>query len=85
MTIRDRQDPYNAIASVTPSNTVDLPVDFLVTGIIVGGAGNVAITTTAGYEDVITPPVNVIHPVSVARIKATGTTATSIKVVGLKG
>ncbi len=65
---------------VTPSNTVDLP--FISNGIYVIGPGSVKITTRAG--DVISLPAlpdgstGFYWPFLVARVWATGTTATSI-------
>lgn len=51
-------------------------------GILVGVAGNVAVTTAAG-TDIVLPNLvaGVIHPIHVSKIKVTGTTATNILAV----
>jgi hypothetical protein len=70
-------------ASVTPSNTVDIPS---VTGgtnngcvLYVGGYGDVKVDTVGG-DTVVFPGVNggTFFPVQVTRVYATGTTATDI-------
>jgi len=77
---------YNASAAVpafymtaiTPSDTVDL-VDALVS-IYVGVGGDVCVIDTAGntVTHVGAPQGGYIGPFSVARVKATGTTATNL-------
>ncbi len=71
----NRQDAQNSVA-VTPSDTTDL--SFVTTALYIGVAGDVTIIDPMGnttlYKGV---PVGIL-PVSAARVKATGTTATNI-------
>lgn len=60
---------------ITPADGVDLAVD--VRAIIVNGAGNVAVTRSDGVNVVIPLPVG-MFPLSIRRVKATGTTATGL-------
>lgn len=64
--------------SVSPSDTVDL-VNGATRAVMVGEDGDLAVTYANGVEDTIYLLAGVVHPISVARIKATGTTATGIK------
>lgn len=64
--------------AVTPSDTVDL-VNGATKGLYVGGAGNVAVLMQDGSDVAFTAlAIGVFHNISVKRVKATGTTATSI-------
>jgi hypothetical protein len=65
-------------ASVTPNDTVDLSQG-ATRALLVGEDGDVAIVYANGSEDTIFLIAGVFHPVSVARVKSTGTTATGIK------
>lgn len=63
---------------VAPSDTVDL-VDGPTAGLYVGGAGNIAAIMADGNEVTFTAlSIGVVHPISVKRVKLTGTTATLI-------
>lgn len=68
--------------SVTPDDDNDLP-DTPTRGVLVGVAGDVSVIGF-GDENPVTLPAlvaGVIHPISVKRIRSTGTTATSIVAV----
>lgn len=74
--INPRSPAYNA-AAVTPSDTV--PLSIVARGLYIGAAGNVAVLTTGG--DTVTfvaAPTGTVLPISVQKVLATGTTATSI-------
>lgn len=64
--------------AVTPSDSADLPGG-VTRAIMVGVDGNLAVTYANGSSDIIFLLAGVVHPIQVARIKSTGTTATSIK------
>lgn len=67
--------------AVTPSDGADLARG-ATKGLYIGGAGNVAIITSGG--DTVTfngLTIGNIHPISVKRVLATGTTATNIVAV----
>jgi hypothetical protein len=64
--------------SVTPNNAADL-VNGATRALLVGTDGNVAVTYAGGVQDTIFLVAGVVHPISVVRIRATGTTATLIK------
>lgn len=69
---------YSTAAAITPSDTTAQTYR----AIYVGGAGNVAVTTTGGNVVTFTaPPVGSIIPVEVQKVMATNTTATLL--VGL--
>lgn len=73
----------NAVKAVlvTPNDTVDL-ADGNTKGLYVGGTGNVAVTMADGNDITFNAlSVGTIHPISVKRVKATGTTATNIVAV----
>lgn len=74
-------DPASTVFPVAPSNTVDLL--FLTTALYVGTAGNVAVRDRRTGATVVfrNVPAGAILPIRVARVLATGTTATDI--VGL--
>ena len=66
-------------ASVTPSDSTVLEATV---GLYVGGFGDVAVTMTGGGDVTFTNlAIGVIHPISVTKVKSTGTTATNIVVV----
>jgi hypothetical protein len=46
---------------------------------MVGADGDVAVTYANGVSDTLYLLAGVVHPISVARVKSTGTTATNIK------
>lgn len=65
---------FNDAATVTPSDTVNLPVQ--ATALYVAVAGNVSFITPSGVTLSATAhPVGVI-PIPAARVRSTGTTAT---------
>lgn len=65
--------------AVTPDDGTDLARG-VTRAVYVGGEGNLAVVYAGGAEDVLTGlAAGIFHPLSVARIKATGTTATGIK------
>jgi hypothetical protein len=62
--------------AITPSDTATIPAT---KGIFIGGAGNLAVTMANGNTVTFTGlSAGVVHPISVTKISATGTTATSI-------
>lgn len=70
------QPARNAVA-ITPSDTTDLTI--ATRGIYIGGAGNVAVIMAGGQTVTFTAlATGIVHPLSVARVKSTGTTATTI-------
>lgn len=76
----DRSSPAQNAFVVTPNDSADLA--YAARSLFVGGAGNIAVDTTGGDTVTFTGVVaGTILPVSVARVYATGTTATNI--VGL--
>jgi hypothetical protein len=64
--------------SVTPSDGADLPGG-VTRGLLVAAEGDVAVTYANGQSDTIFLTAGMFHPVAVARVKSTGTTATGIK------
>ena len=69
--------PANHIAAVTPNDSTDLA--YVTTGLFVGGAGNIKVTTSGGDTGTFTGvAAGSILPVRVTRVWATGTTATNI-------
>ena len=64
--------------AVTPADGTDLPSG-PTRALMVGADGYVAVVYANGMEDTIYLLAGVVHPISVARVKSTGTTATSIK------
>lgn len=67
--------------AVTPSDSTDLTRG-ATKGLYIGGAGNVAVITSGG--DTVTfnaITIGNVHPISVKRVLATGTTATNIVAV----
>lgn len=64
--------------AVTPNDSADL-TDHAIKGLWVGGTGSIVLTTVAGDDVTIAAvPAGAIVPIQVARVKATGTTASSI-------
>lgn len=73
--------PAARAQAITPSDSVDLPV--ATRAVYIGGAGNLRVETQGG--DIVTfsgLPGGFILPVRVARVFATGTTATNL--IGLR-
>lgn len=64
--------------AVTPNDSADLPGG-VTRALMVGADGDVAVTYANGVSDTLYLLAGVVHPIQVARIKSTGTTATSIK------
>ena len=67
------------VIPVTASDTVDIAADTVAVGIVCKGtAGNVVITTVMGVDRTYPIAVDEVLPVGISRVKATGTTATTI-------
>lgn len=64
--------------AVTPADGTDLPGG-LTRALMVGADGDVAVVYADGTEDTLYLIAGVVHPIQVARVKSTSTTATSIK------
>lgn len=64
--------------AVTPSDSTDLSGG-VTRALMVGADGNVAVTYANGVSDTLFLLAGVVHPIQVARVKSTGTTATDIK------
>jgi len=64
--------------AVTPADGTDLPGG-ATRALMVGEDGDLAVNYADGTSDTIFLLAGVVHPISVARVKATGTTATGIK------
>ena len=64
--------------AVTPSDSADLPGG-VTRALMVGVDGDVAVVYANGLEDTIFLLAGVVHPIQVARVKSTSTTATGIK------
>jgi hypothetical protein len=64
--------------AVTPNNDTDLPGG-LTRALMVGTDGNVAVTYANGKTDTLFLLAGIVHPISVARVRASGTIATGIK------
>ena len=73
--------PAKRFFAATPSNTADLA--FVTTALYVGGAGDVTVRADGSTQNVTftAVPAGSVLPIRVARVMATGTTATNI--VGL--
>lgn len=67
---------YNQAATITPSDTVNLakPSDAL----LIGSSGAVAAVFENGTVAILTVSGPIVLPVRVARVNATGTTATGL-------
>ena len=71
----------NGMVSVTPNDTVDLAIA-PTKGLYVGVSGNIAVIMADDTEvTIVALAEGMIHPISVKRVKSTGTTATSILAV----
>jgi hypothetical protein len=66
-----------AIRAVTPNDNTDLP-DGPTAGLLIGGAGNVAVIDSSGSTQTFPAQNGQIIPLCVTRVKSTNTTATSI-------
>lgn len=64
--------------AVTPNDSTDLSGG-VTRALMVGADGNVAVTYANGVSDTLFLLAGVVHPIQVARVKSTGTTATDIK------
>lgn len=64
--------------AVTPNDSADLPGG-ATRAIMVGEAGDVAVTYVNGATDTIYLLAGIVHPIQVARVRSTGTTATGVK------
>jgi hypothetical protein len=64
--------------AVTPADGTDLPGG-VTRAIMVGADGDVAVVYANGTSDTLYLLAGVVHPIQVARIKSTGTTATDVK------
>jgi hypothetical protein len=73
----DAMHPAQFALAVTPNNDADLPLR--ARSLYIGGAGNIALVTVGGSSITFNNiPAGFILPVRVARVLATGTTATQI-------
>lgn len=63
---------------VTPSDSTNLPGG-VTRALMVGADGDVAVVYANGGEDTLFLLAGIVHPIQVARVKSTGTTATGIK------
>lgn len=74
--------PAENAAAITPNDTTDLPDT--TRAIYVGGAGNLAVIMAGGGATITLTGVlaGMIYPLRVARVLATGTTATGL--IGLR-
>ena len=69
--------PATRAVSVTPSDDDDM--DFPARALYIGGAGSVSVITVGGDTTTFSDlPAGYILPVRIARVRATGTTATGI-------
>ena len=64
--------------AVTPNDSTNLPGG-VTRALLVGADGNVAVVYANGSEDTLFLAAGIVHPISVARVKSTGTTATGVK------
>lgn len=72
----DVSSPANDAVAVTPADATEIT---LTRGLYVGGAGNIVATMRSGNDCTFTAvPAGTILPLRVTKVKATGTTATSI-------
>lgn len=75
-----RASAVKAVA-VVPNDGADI-ASAATLGLYIGGAGNVAVVMSDGSEVIfIGLAAGIIHPLAVKRVKATGTTASSILAV----
>jgi hypothetical protein len=68
--------PYRNAAAITPSDTTDLPQTTL--KLYVGVAGDVAVIMANGAAVTFHAMPVGMHAIQIARVKATGTTATNL-------
>lgn len=75
--MRTIESSYRGGVAVTPSDTTVLAPT---RGLYVGGTGNVTVDFADGTTSVLltAPALGIIHPISVVKVKSTGTTATVI-------
>jgi hypothetical protein len=74
--LNSRQTAHN-LYPVTPNDNADLPV--WASALYVGVGGTLRVDTVGGQTDVpVVAPDGIILPFGVRRVRATGTTATSI-------
>ena len=74
---RSMQAPAGHAPLITPNDTTDLP--YITRAIYVGGTGDVKLTTVGGETVTFASvPAGTVLPIRVARVLATGTTATAI-------
>lgn len=75
--MRTVQESYRGGVAVTPDDTTLLAPT---RGLYIGGTGDVTVDFADGTTDVLltAPILGTIHPISVIRVKSTGTTATAI-------
>ena len=69
--------PASAVETITPNDSVDLPLVTL--ALNVATPGNVRVTTRAGDVVDVEVAAGVAFPLRVSRVWATGTTATGIR------
>jgi hypothetical protein len=74
---RTVQESYRGGVAITPNDTTLVAPT---RGLYIGGAGNITVDFADGTSGILltAPVVGAIIPVSVIRVKATGTTATAI-------
>jgi hypothetical protein len=74
---RSLDSPIENAFAVTPNDSTDLTIS--TRGIYVGSSGALKVTTVRGDEITFTNlAAGIIHPIRVARVWSTGTTASSI-------
>lgn len=74
---REPGDPAADAVSISPSDSVDL--DYVTRGIWVGGAGDLAVEMLSGATVTFAGvPAGTLLPIRVAKVLATGTTATDL-------
>lgn len=77
MSGRSVSEGYRGGVAITPSDSVIIAPT---RGLFIGGAGNVTVDFVDGTSNVLLtgPEVGTVLPLSVVRVRATGTTATAI-------
>lgn len=74
---RKLDSPIENLFDITPNDSVDLTI--ATRGLYVGVTGNVKVTTVRGDTVTLVGLASgIFHPIRVARVHSTGTTATSI-------
>jgi hypothetical protein len=72
---------YRQVRAVTPSDTVNLPIPTY--ALWVGGAGTLSVVNSEGQTIAIAAvPAGALIPITVTRVRATGTSATAILALG---